>query len=116
PAASVKMSGDISLPTENVNLSLSVAPKISGVAAVGTGFLVNPLVGLGVLLGGGLITAPIEKILSVQYTVTGTWDNPLIERTGKTVAPAAISAPVLPVAPSAASPKMADENVRKKSL
>jgi len=87
PAATVRMTGDISLPTERQNLNLTVAPKLSGVAAVGTAVLVNPLVGLGVLLGGEVLKSPIEKILSVQYSVTGTWDNPLVVRIGKVVAP-----------------------------
>jgi uncharacterized protein (TIGR02099 family) len=96
PAATVRMTGDISLPTERQNLNLIVAPKLSGVVAVGTAVLVNPLVGLGVLLGGEVLKSPIEKILSVQYSVTGTWDNPVVERTGKVVAPS--------TAPSVATP------------
>jgi uncharacterized protein (TIGR02099 family) len=86
PAAEVRMSGDIALPTERVNLTMSVAPRLGTVAAVGAGVLVNPLVGLGVLLGGQAFKAPLERVLSVQYTVSGRWDNPDVERVGKTTA------------------------------
>ena len=94
PATDVKMTGDISLPAERQNLLVTVIPRISGVAAVGTAVLVNPLVGLGVLLGGEVLRAPIEKVLSVQYYVTGTWDNPVIEKTGKVIEPVAVPAKV----------------------
>ena len=101
PAANVKMTGDISLPNERQNLTLIVAPKLSGVAAVGTALLVNPVVGLGVLLGGELLRSPLEKVLSVQYSVTGTWDNPVVDRTGKVVAPATPATPAIPATPTA---------------
>ncbi len=96
PAATVRMSGEVSLSTERQNLTLTVAPKLSGVVAVGTAVLVNPLVGLGVLLGGEVLKSPIEKILSVQYSVTGKWDDPIVERTGRVIAPS--------TAPSVATP------------
>jgi uncharacterized protein YhdP len=104
PAATVRMTGDVSLLTERQNLTLTVAPKLSGVVAVGTAVLVNPLVGLGVLLGGEVLKSPIEKILSVQYSVTGTWDNPIVDRTGKVVVPS--------TAPSVATPV---EDAKKRS-
>lgn len=101
PATDVKMTGDISLPNERQNLTVNVSPRLSGVAAVGTAVLVNPLVGLGVLLGGEVLRAPFERILSAQYSVTGTWDNPLVERIGKVVAP---PVPILAPAPVDPSP------------
>jgi uncharacterized protein (TIGR02099 family) len=86
PAADVRMTGDIALPTERVNLTMTVAPRLSTAAAIGAGVLVNPLVGLGVLLGGEALKSPLERVLSVQYTVSGKWDNPDVERVGKTTA------------------------------
>ena len=87
PAADVRMTGDISLPSERVNLNMTVSPRLSTVAAVGAGVLVNPLVGLGVLLGGEAFKAPLERVLAAQYSVTGKWDNPEVERTGRTTVP-----------------------------
>jgi uncharacterized protein YhdP len=100
PAAEVRMSGDIALPTERVNLTMSVAPRLGTVAAVGAGVLVNPLVGIGVLLGGQAFKAPLERVLSVQYTVSGRWDNPDVERIGKTTA----RVDVKEIGPAAATP------------
>ena len=117
PAADVRMTGDISLPSERVNLSMTVAPRLSTVAAVGAGVLVNPLVGLGVLLGGEAFKAPLERVLSAQYTVTGKWDNPEVERTGRTTAPveskpsAATGAAEVPA--KAADSKPPDDRTKK---
>lgn len=121
PATDVKMSGDVSLPAERQNLSVTVTPRLGTVAAVGTGLLVNPLVGLGVLLGGEVLRNPIERVLAVQYSITGTWDNPVIERTGKVVAPVTPAAsatqpvPVTPVsAPLPAAPANSSAKDNKK--
>jgi uncharacterized protein (TIGR02099 family) len=105
PAAEVRMSGDIALPTERVNLTMSVAPRLGTVAAVGAGVLVNPLVGLGVLLGGQAFKAPLERVLSVQYTVSGKWDNPDVERVGKTTASVEAKPAATTQAPSQAPTK-----------
>jgi uncharacterized protein (TIGR02099 family) len=126
PAADVKMVGDVSLPTERQNLTMTVAPRLSGVAAVGAGLLVNPLVGLGVLLGGEALKNPIERVLAVQYSVTGTWDNPQVERTGRVTAPVepakganaatTENSRVNPTPPTAAPGKQVDEPNKKKAL
>ena len=51
-------------------------------AAVATGFIVNPLVGLGALVGQFLLRNPVESALSQRYVVTGTWENPVITSGG----------------------------------
>ncbi len=123
PAADVRMSGDVALPTERVNLTITVAPKLSTMAAVGAGVLVNPLVGLGVLLGGEVLKAPLERVLSVQYAVSGKWDNPDVERIGritvpidpKTIAPATAPAlaPALTPVSKAVDTKPTDDRNKK---
>lgn len=104
PALDVRMTGDVSLPTERTNLALTVAPKLTGLAAIGAGFLVSPVVGLGVLVGGEALKSPIERVLSVQYAITGTWDNPTLERTGRTTAPVTPPAAATPAPAPAAEP------------
>jgi uncharacterized protein YhdP len=115
PAADVRMTGDISLPSERVNLNMTVAPKLSTVAAVGAGVLVNPLVGLGVLLGGEAFKSPLERVLSVQYTVSGKWDNPDVERVGKTTARVDLKelGPPARVPPATASPSSTEKAAEK---
>ena len=94
PAAEVKMTGDITLPTERANLTFTVAPKLGETVALSAGlFTLNPLVGVAVYVGQKVIGNPFEKLFSFKYAVSGTWDNPEVERISRGAG--------LPVAPSA---------------
>lgn len=81
--AIISIVGGSNLADETWQLDANVKPNLdmSG-AAIATGFVVNPLVGLGALVGQYLLKIPVEKALSVDYNVTGTWDNPLINGKG----------------------------------
>jgi uncharacterized protein YhdP len=63
--------------------------------AVATGFVVNPFVGIGALIGQFLLRNPIEKALTARYTVTGPWDDPKLEPLAA-VAPTNNSGTVVP--------------------
>ena len=56
-------------------------------------FTLNPLVGVAVYVGQKVIGNPFEKLFSFKYAVSGTWDNPEVERISRGAG--------LPVAPSA---------------
>lgn len=77
--ATIAIVGGSNLVDETWKLDANVRPNLdmSG-AAIATGFVVNPLVGLGALVGQYLLKIPVERALSVDYLVTGTWDLPLI--------------------------------------
>jgi uncharacterized protein (TIGR02099 family) len=81
PSAEVKMTGDVTLPTERANLTFTVAPKLDETVALSAGlFTLNPLVGVAVYVGQKVIGNPFEKLFSFKYAVSGTWDNPEVER------------------------------------
>jgi uncharacterized protein (TIGR02099 family) len=77
--AIISIIGGSNLVDETWQLDANVKPNLdlSG-AAIATGFVVNPLMGLGALVGQYLLKIPVERALSVDYVVTGTWDDPLI--------------------------------------
>jgi uncharacterized protein YhdP len=77
--AIISIVGGSNLVDETWQLDAQVKPNLdmSG-AAIATGFVVNPLVGLGALVGQYLLKIPVERALSVDYVVSGTWDNPII--------------------------------------
>ena len=77
--AIISIVGGSNLVDETWQLDANVKPNLdlSG-AAIATGFVVNPLVGLSALVGQYLLRNPVEKALSADYVVTGTWDEPLI--------------------------------------
>lgn len=88
PAADVRMAGDISLPSERQNLTMTVLPKLDESVAIGAGLAtLNPVVGLAVYLGQKILQNPVEKIFSYQYAVSGSWDNPQVDRINKNGAP-----------------------------
>ena len=72
PAAYIKTSGEVSLPTETVNLKMKVAPLVGEGAALGAAVFLTPVVGAGVYA----ISKLLEGALSYELSVTGPWDNP----------------------------------------
>jgi uncharacterized protein YhdP len=75
PAAYVKTSGEVSLPTEKVNLKMKVAPLVGEGAALGAAVFLTPVVGAGVYA----VSKLLEGALSYELLVTGPWDDPQSE-------------------------------------
>ena len=94
PAAYIKTSGEVSLPTETVNLKMKVAPLVGEGAALGAGVFLTPIVGVGVYA----VSKLLEGALSYELSVTGPWDDPQSEQIKK-------NAPIAPAAPSADAAK-----------
>ena len=72
PAALIRTAGEISLPTETVNLKMKVAPLIGEGAALGAGVFLTPIAGVVTYAASKLL----EGALSYELSVTGPWDNP----------------------------------------
>jgi uncharacterized protein YhdP len=87
PAAEVKMSGQVSLPAETQDLKLTYTPKLDESVAIGVGAVLGPVGGVAAWGLQKLVGNPVEKALSAQYSVSGTWDNPQIEVIGKKTVP-----------------------------
>ncbi|MVW72256.1 TIGR02099 family protein [Bordetella sp. 15P40C-2] len=83
PVATIALAGDTDLVDEVWNLKAVVIPNLdaSG-AAVVAGLAVNPLVGLGAFLTQWLLKRPLARAMTLEYAVTGTWDDPKIEPIG----------------------------------
>jgi len=87
PAAKVDIAGDADLAQETQRLSVRVQPALSSSVSAGAAllFIANPLVGAAVgagsLLAQTMLKDPIEQIFSYEYTVTGSWSDPVVTRT-----------------------------------
>lgn len=99
PAAKVFITGSTDLAHEMHDLNLRVQPTLSETVAVGVlvgqaavGIL-NPVVGAAVYLGQKLLQDPVEKIFSYDYTVTGRWAEPDVEKKGSRPSASPASAP-----------------------
>lgn len=88
PSAFVSMAGEVSLPLETQNLTLKVVPEVGEGVAIAATVLGTPVMGLTTLLLQKLLQNPLGKVVSYEYLVTGSWDNPSVTRLGAGPAPA----------------------------
>lgn len=74
--ARVAMTGQIDIPKKTQDLRVTIFPTIDATAGSLAAFAINPIVGLGALVGQYLITSQINRNLQSDYLVQGSWDNP----------------------------------------
>ena len=90
PAARVVMRGETDLKHETQQLRVTVQPELGGSAALGIA-VVNPLAGVAALLAHKVLQNPLNKVFSFEYLVTGSWDDPKVEKVSGHTAAAASS-------------------------
>jgi uncharacterized protein YhdP len=107
PAATVSIAGDVDLARETQALHVRVQPALSTSVSAGAAalFLANPLVGAavgaGTFLAQKMFNNPIEQLFSYEYGVTGSWDDPQVQRVR---APLALTRGATATASSGATP------------
>ncbi|HKQ24590.1 MAG TPA: YhdP family protein [Burkholderiales bacterium] len=76
-AARVGMRGQVALAAETQNLVLRITPLLSeGIALAGA--IVSPALGLAAYLAQKALKDPLSQIASFEYSVTGTWADPVV--------------------------------------
>ena len=88
PAARVRMRGETNIAVETQDLQVRVQPTLSESVAVGAA-IVNPVAGAVTYLVQKTLGDPIEKLFAYDYTITGSWEDPVAEKVG--------AAPPMPV-------------------
>lgn len=83
PAAKVRMSGVIDLDKETQNLRLSIQPRLDDTMALAGALLGGPVVGIGALIAGKVLRDPIGQAVSFDYTLTGTWADPVVSKVSR---------------------------------
>ncbi|MBI3715499.1 MAG: TIGR02099 family protein [Betaproteobacteria bacterium] len=112
PSAEVKFAGQVSLPEETQNMSMTFKPQIDSGIALGVGFTtLGPAGALGAWIVQKIAGSPFEKILSVQYTVTGKWDDAVLTE----VKADKMSVTIPATAPAPAAPPAVNPDAPKKS-
>lgn len=82
-SAKVTLKGNVDLTHETQNLRVRIIPSVGdSVSLIGI-FAISPPVGLGLLLGNTLLGNPLDKLVSFEYNVTGTWNDPQVVRVGR---------------------------------
>jgi uncharacterized protein (TIGR02099 family) len=74
--AKVAMNGQIDLSQETQDLRITIFPTIDATAGSLAAFVINPIVGIGAVIGQYLITNQINKTMQSDYLVQGSWENP----------------------------------------
>jgi uncharacterized protein (TIGR02099 family) len=92
PAARVTIAGDVDLERETQRLNVRVQPSLATSVSAGAGaaaiwlLAANPLVGAavgaGTLLAQKVMKDPIEQMFSYEYAVSGSWEEPIVEKLG----------------------------------
>lgn len=78
-SARVLMRGEVDLKRETQRLGVNVQPELGGTAALGVA-LINPLAGVATLLAHKVLQNPLNQMFGFDYLVTGTWDDPKVEK------------------------------------
>ncbi len=77
-AAKVTMKGGVNLLDETQNLRVEILPNIgSGVSLISV-FAINPIFGVSTFVVDKLLGNPLDKLVSFEYNVSGTWADPTV--------------------------------------
>lgn len=80
PSAKIVASGRIGLDAEDYDQLVTVTPRLSGSVAVAGAVAGGPLGAVAALLVERLFKKQIRKATRYQYTVTGSWTDPVITK------------------------------------
>lgn len=75
PTAKVAISGETNLERETQNLNVKVEPSISDSLSIAA-FAGGPAVGVAAYVAQKLLRDPLNKLVSYEYDIAGTWDDP----------------------------------------
>ena len=89
--AAVLVEGSTDLAAETQTLRVVVVPEVSAGGASLAYAAINPAVALGAFLAQLILSRPVAAASTREFHITGTWDDPKVEKVDK-VEPAASSA------------------------
>ncbi|MDP1634448.1 MAG: AsmA-like C-terminal region-containing protein, partial [Gallionellaceae bacterium] len=78
-AAKVTLRGQVDLMRETQDLKVRILPTIGDSVSL-LSFAAGPVVGVGVLLANKILRDPLDKLVSFEYNVSGSWADPRVEK------------------------------------
>jgi uncharacterized protein (TIGR02099 family) len=81
-AAKVALKGSVDLNRETQNLSVKVYPAVGDSVSLLAVFAINPAAGIAGLIADKLLGNPLDKLVSFEYNVSGTWSDPSVVKVG----------------------------------
>ena len=86
--AAVLMAGSADIARETQDLRVVVVPEINAGTASLLASAINPAVALGTFVAQWLLRRPLSEANTREFSVRGTWTDPVIERVARSPAPA----------------------------
>ena len=80
PAAQVKTVGRVGLASHDYDETVTVTPHLTSSLPVAVGIASGVAVGVAILLLQKIFEDQINEMTRVQYTITGPWAKPVVER------------------------------------
>jgi len=81
-AAKITLNGQVDLERETQSLKVRVSPTIGDNVSL-LSFAAGPAVGVSVLLANKILRDPLDKLVAFDYNVSGSWEDPKVERLGQ---------------------------------
>jgi len=81
-SAKVTMKGNVDLNNETQNLRVRVLPTLGDSVSLIGAFAISPAVGIGSLIVNKVLGEPLDKLVSFEYNVSGTWSDPDVVKVG----------------------------------
>ncbi len=80
PAGSIDISGRTGLVSRDLDQLVTITPSVSSTIPVAGALAGGPAVGVALIVAQKIFGKEVDKVSTSKYTVTGSWDNPNIEK------------------------------------
>jgi uncharacterized protein (TIGR02099 family) len=82
PVAGVKLKGRIGIAAKDFDIQLGVTSHVTGSLPVVAAIAGGPVVGVATWLVDRVVSSQVSKSSTYEYSVTGSWDNPVWKKIG----------------------------------
>ncbi|HUR40981.1 MAG TPA: YhdP family protein [Verrucomicrobiae bacterium] len=96
PSLRMEMKGRIGLTARDYDQQVTVYPDVSAGVTLGAVLLGGPVAGVLALIAQELLDKPLNQVTQLSYRLTGSWDNPQVERAPQEGPVAPLRAPDAP--------------------
>lgn len=80
PSATIRLEGQLGLVEENIDMKMSISPAVGGNLAVAGFVLGGPAGGVVTYLASKAIKQQMDKTTDYQYTISGSWEDPVVDK------------------------------------